>query len=1690
MFKKSIALILAIAILLVALPMSLAVSASVPKITETEYTVGNVLWEFDASTISTAPSWAHGKVTGGWGTGTTSLVLADTGAVRLTATAVDGLFYLPEIQGDADNYIYEVSYKTTGAASSAGLAINATESAGATWVAVYAAGGANEGNAYYRRKGTSTLTQTYYAENTFTAPAVNGTTLSTMKIVVLGGNAYTYTDGQLLALANGDEGFTDPNTTTNINLGMFVTNTAIDIYSIKVSSVSVNTSEAGDASAIPDELKNFNLAVGDSVLDVDFTESEVNSGLPEDWYVLLGGSGNNAQVGWGVAGGYNAKVETKNSANMLHFTSWNCDSFLLSPKIEASDYVFEAVIIPNGSNFTGLANNAYGNDNTDIKDIQWFAFDDTDTSYWKAYNSGTQSSGTVTAGSAQDLHYVAGNEYKLRLYSYNGINYYYINDTLIFSVSQTNSNVEKEFDRVGLYAYVGDMYIKSVSVNELKSTVIDLPEGIGMAGDNYYIEGDVIYKPDFSEFTVGSLPEGWSYGHPNGTGETKTAFGWAANTSATASAAVVDHDTLGKVVQFGSKNTDAFMAIPATGTMNYVYEATVVSNTGGGNAIGHANNFYGATNVANGVMYNSIYPAGSEAAKYSYRGSGTGSSWTTSFNHTSGETLKLKIVSLSGNNYIYYNDTLVAIAPWRGGAGTSDNPGFYTYNGNMYVTDVKVTAIATADIDFDAMRVVVNEDETVDLEIEFSFDKTQDVYAKYINGDYSSTANGNFKLGFVGITGNSDVSADLTVDTDGASTVTFPDQYITQDSENVYVKLVGKDMPEDLYHTYVNVRPYVYIDGLYFYGDGAAYSGANLANGAYMTADTEAQKALVEKVLGDCEEFVVGSDAKELTFTLFSDFHYKAGMYSTSMADLRSILKRADDTNSAFILSGGDMCNDLIGSPELTNTYLNYVTEEGELLTAYNIYGNHELESANNTMSFVTPRLTNDANVVWGTADGKIAEDGSIAYYYFEEGGFRIVCVDNNYDYNPNHINGEVVGWEHYLTSSYGGTSAARNATRGFDEGADAKANTNAGSLGDVQMAWLEEVLLDAAAKDIPCIVVGHCGYSGLGFGGGTSEGAAVREIYAKANAANPGTVIMSINGHIHTNNQGWNEGVFYMDTNTTRNNWWQGSGFDHYTNEHTYMYEEYDAQGNLLSVTEKSLNTLSQARNTWFSEDPLSCVITINDAGVVTIDGMESKWAYDVVPAAASTVQGCECRISSGTFWNCDLYGHIEDYVVSGDKHYVECTAYECGYTSAPSAHTFDQQVATDNYKANGATCNDAATYYYSCVCEAKGTATFESGEANGHSPKTEWSKDNTNHWHECNNCDERLDEATHTYDQQVEKAEYKAGNANCNEPATYYYSCVCGAKGTTTFTSGTSNGHDKSDTWTSNDEGHWHACANCTDKLDFDTHTYDQQVVNDTYKAKNADCDDAATYYYSCVCGAKGPDTFENGEANGHTPKAEWDWNSEEHFKMCSVCGIPIDSTVGTHDTQGANCMSLGECTVCGRDGDDYAYDVHDIDEVPAATASHDNDGNIKHYKCNDCGTLFDDANGTNVLSESDVIIDGGDHDYGDDYKSDEDGHWKECACGGKDAQGEHTYGDWKVTKEATASVKGEKVRECTVCGHKDTAEIPVIVSDDDDKDDDNPKTGDTSNVFVWFAILLLSGSVLSFVFALRTSKRRKQH
>lgn len=385
----------------------------------------------------------------------------------------------------------------------------------------------------------------------------------------------------------------------------------------------------------------------------------------------------------------------------------------------------------------------------------------------------------------------------------------------------------------------------------------------------------------------------------------------------------------------------------------------------------------------------------------------------------------------------------------------------------------------------------------------------------------------------------------------------------------------------------------------------------------------------LKKSYGASDKFIENYTG-DIDLTLFADYHYEQGMYTSQLSDLQAIIDRALANDSDAIISLGDMSNDMVGSKEITNFLLNgtFSYKTGTVnnyhnIDFYNLYGNHELES-NNEISYVGTVLTN-SEVHWGdgsvgqhaaTLDNKNATQKELettTYYWYEKNGFRIIALDTNFSWNGNHVNGEVVGWEHNLKNSYGPPSAATNAGRGYDEGASATANTKTNNLGEVQLQWLEDVLLDAVEKGIPCVVTSHDSFS-PNFGM-SSAAPAVRDLYAKVNAIRSGTVIVSINGHLHTNRQAVLDDVLYLDINTVRNTYWKDGSAAHYNSSHTISIDDYYDDGRYKGSTVKSITSLSQASNTWFCADPLSCNVNITQRGSVTKEGIESSWMYDVVP-------------------------------------------------------------------------------------------------------------------------------------------------------------------------------------------------------------------------------------------------------------------------------------------------------------------------------------------------------------------------------------------------------------------------------------------------------------------------------------------
>ena len=210
----------------------------------------------------------------------------------------------------------------------------------------------------------------------------------------------------------------------------------------------------------------------------------------------------------------------------------------------------------------------------------------------------------------------------------------------------------------------------------------------------------------------------------------------------------------------------------------------------------------------------------------------------------------------------------------------------------------------------------------------------------------------------------------------------------------------------------------------------------------------------------------------------------------------------------------------------------------------------------------------------------------------------------------------------------------------------------------------------------------------------------------------------------------------------------------------------------------------------------------------------------------------------------------------------------------------------------------------------------------------------------------------------------------------------------------------------------------------------------------------------------------------ADGHTHKygTEWKYDSTNHWHECE-CGNKADITAHTFKWI--------------------------IDKEATATEK-----GSKHEECTVCGYK---------KAAVDIPkIDSHNHKYGTEWKYDETNHWHECECGNKADITAHNFKQI-IDKEATATEKGSKHEECTVCGYKKTAvDIPVTnfrnssddqpnkpintaSSENSSADQTNkpintasPKTGNTDNMILWIVLLVIGGG--AFITATAVDRKKK--
>lgn len=301
------------------------------------------------------------------------------------------------------------------------------------------------------------------------------------------------------------------------------------------------------------------------------------------------------------------------------------------------------------------------------------------------------------------------------------------------------------------------------------------------------------------------------------------------------------------------------------------------------------------------------------------------------------------------------------------------------------------------------------------------------------------------------------------------------------------------------------------------------------------------------------------------------------------------------------------------------------------------------------------------------------------------------------------------------------------------------------------------------------------------------------------------------------------------------------------------------------------------------------------------------------------------------------------------------------------------------------------------------------------------------------CSGCGEQRAESipmqAHVFDQSVVADAYLAAPASCQSPAQYYYTCVCGAVGGNTFTSGEAGGHiwdagqvTQAASHTTGGEVRY-TCTVCgTTTVETipagGDHVFDQQIADERYLVSPATCQSPAVYRKSCLCGEAGAETFTSGNAAEHT------WNEG------------VITVEPTHTAPGEKTYT---CTVCfqTRTEEIPVASEHVFDQMvaePQYLVSEATCQSPAQYVMSCvCG-----EKGTETFPNGEAKG----HSFVSAWSMDTENHWHAAACEHTSEKGDfgpHNWDDGTITTHAGHNTDGQKVYTCVVCGQKKTEVVP---------------------------------------------------
>lgn len=291
---------------------------------------------------------------------------------------------------------------------------------------------------------------------------------------------------------------------------------------------------------------------------------------------------------------------------------------------------------------------------------------------------------------------------------------------------------------------------------------------------------------------------------------------------------------------------------------------------------------------------------------------------------------------------------------------------------------------------------------------------------------------------------------------------------------------------------------------------------------------------------------------------------------------------------------------------------------------------------------------------------------------------------------------------------------------------------------------------------------------------------------------------------------------------------------------------------------------------------------------------GAEESGAHSMTSAVTTEATCVGKGVKTHTCSGCG-YSYTEEIPATGKHAYGEwtatgeahsCTCTVCGKVVTGGHNADGGEVTTPaTCKEEGlwmslcTTCNyviyevipKRTEHTYDSVCDPDCNVCGET-RAVEHKLAGGWARNASGHWRACTNKGCKI---------QVDFGKHYPGPAATEEEAQICLTCGY------TLTPKLNHEHDYAKEWSSDEDGHWYACAGCEEQKDFKAHDYDDPC--------DPDCN---------VCG------YENG--NAHTFDGSWHSDEDGHWFVCTTCGGVVEpkAHVAPESTEGG----AQYCTDCG--------------------------------------------------------------------------------------------------------------------------------------------------------------------------------